>query len=292
MARKFHTLSLFLLFLTLLRTSHAGGIAIYWGQHIDEGTLYEACATRRYTHVNIAFLERFGNDRIPKLNLAGHCNPSTNSCTRIGDHIKYCQSRGITVLLSIGGGIGRYSLASREDASDFSRYLWNTFLGGTSFSRPFGDAVLDGIDFDIELGSAQNWQYLAQFLKDYHGVYLSAAPQCPFPDRLLGRALATGLFDFVWVQFYNNPACEYFNGRKYNLEKSWKQWTTAIQYGEVFLGLPAAKGAAGNGFIPAGVLTSEILQVIQDTSKYGGVMLWSRYFDERTGYSASIIDSV
>ncbi|CAK8561438.1 unnamed protein product [Lathyrus sativus] len=152
------------------------------------------------------------------------------------------------MLLSIGGGIGRYSLALVEDARDFSKYLWNTFLGGTSFSRPFGDAVLDGIDFDIELGSAQYWQYLAQYLKDYQGVYLSAAPQCPFPDRFLA----------------------------------------AIPYGEVFLRLPEA----GSAFIPTEVLTSEILQVIQHTSKYGGVMFLSRYFDDRIGYSASIIDSV
>ncbi|CAK8561437.1 unnamed protein product [Lathyrus sativus] len=135
------------------------------------------------------------------------------------------------MLLSIGGGIGRYSLALVEDARDFSKYLWNTFLGGTSFSRPFGDAVLDGIDFDIELGSAQYWQYLAQYLKDYQA---------------------------------------------------------AIPYGEVFLRLPEA----GSAFIPTEVLTSEILQVIQHTSKYGGVMFLSRYFDDRIGYSASIIDSV
>jgi len=30
--------------------------------------------------------------------------------------------------------------------------------------------------------------------------YITAAPQCPFPDAWLGNALTTGLFDFVWVQ--------------------------------------------------------------------------------------------
>lgn len=291
MAKNSHTLSLFL-FLTLVRTSYAGGIAIYWGQNGEEGSLYETCATGRYTHINIAFLSRFGKGRTPTLNLAGHCNPSTNSCTKLSHSIKYCQSRGITMFLSIGGGLGRYSLSSIEDARSFSRYLWNTFLGGTSYSRPFGDAVLDGIDFDIEIGSTKNWQHLARFLKDYNGVYLSAAPQCPFPDRFLGRALETGLFDFVWVQFYNNQACDYNKHRMNNLVSSWKHWTTTIPAWKIFLGLPAAKDAAGSGFIPANVLTSQILPLIQDTSKYGGVMLWSRYFDEWTGYSSSIIASV
>ncbi|XP_004496499.1 acidic endochitinase-like [Cicer arietinum] len=294
MAKNSHTFLpfLILLFLTLMRTSHAGGIATYWGQSSNEGTLYETCATGLYTHINIAFLNRFGNGRTPELNLAGHCNPSTNSCRKLSSDINYCQSIGIKILLSIGGGVGSYSLASIEDAKIFSTYLWNNFLGGKSSSRPLGDAVLDGIDFDIELGSTQNWQYLAQFLKEYSGVYLSGAPQCPIPDRFLGNALATGLFDFVWVQFYNNPQCEYYHGRINNLLNSWDKWTSNVPAGEIFLGLPAAERAAGSGFIPANVLTSQILPVIKDRSKYGGVMLWSRYFDKRTGYSNSIINSL
>ncbi|MED6215643.1 Endochitinase B1, partial [Stylosanthes scabra] len=86
------------------------------------------------------------------MNLAGHCNPSIlNSCTKFSAEIKGCQSKGIKVLLSIGGGIGNYSLSSIQDARNVSKFLWNTFLGGKSPSRPLGDAVLDGIDFDIEL---------------------------------------------------------------------------------------------------------------------------------------------
>jgi chitinase len=196
------------------------------------------------------------------------------------------------MLLSIGGGIGSYSLASIEDAKDVSIYLWNNFLSGESSSRPFGDAVLDGIDFDIELGSTRYWQYLAQFLKEYNGVYLSAAPQCPIPDRFLGRAIEMGLFDFVWVQFYNNRACDYSNRNKNNLVRSWNEWKTIVPIGEIFLGLPADIDAAGSGYIPADVLTSEILPIIENTSKYGGIMLWSRYYDERTDYSASITASV
>ncbi|XP_027366255.1 acidic endochitinase [Abrus precatorius] len=285
-----------LLFLTLVRTSHAGGIAIYWGQNGNEGTLSEACATGKYTHVNIAFLIKFGNGQTPEMNLAGHCNPSTNSCTKFSADIKYCQSKGIKVLLSIGGGVGSYSLASPEDARNVSKFLWNTFLGGKSSSRPLGDAVLDGIDFDIELGSTANWEHLARFLKDYSRlgkkVYLSAAPQCPFPDRFLGTALNTGLFDFVWVQFYNNPPCQYSNGNITKLVNSWNRWTSTVPAKQIFLGLPAAPAAAGSGFIPANELTSRILPVIKNSPKYGGVMLWSRFYDIQNGYSTSIISSV
>ena len=60
----------------------------------------------------------------------------------------------------------------------------------------------------------------------------------------------------------------------------------------IFLGLPAARAAAGSGFVPAEVLTSRILPVIKQSPKYGGVMLWSRFFDVQNGYSTSIIGSV
>ncbi|EXB72482.1 hypothetical protein L484_011484 [Morus notabilis] len=189
-----------LIILTLLKTSQSGGIAIYWGQSSYEGALTQACATGKYSFVNIAFLNAFGNGRKPEinLNLAGHCNPqSINGCNILSDGISYCQGCGIK----------------------------NGFLGGKSYSalRPFGNAILDGIDFDIELGSKLYWDELARYLKGYsqpgQAVYLSAAPQCPFPDRFLGNALKlnTGLFDFVWVQFCNDPSCQYRYGGINNL---------------------------------------------------------------------------
>ncbi|GLT59001.1 hypothetical protein SLA2020_318500 [Shorea laevis] len=55
-----------------------------------------------------------------------------------------------------------------------------------------------------------------------------------------------------------------------------------------FLGLPAAPAAAGSGFIPASDLTSQVLPALKDSPKYGGVMLWSKYYDDQSGYSSSI----
>jgi chitinase len=173
-----------------------------------------------------------------------------------------------------------------------ANYLWNNFLGGQSDSRPLGDAVLDGIDFDIEGGTSQHWDELAKALSEFSQqkkVYLTAAPQCPFPDAWLGTALNTGLFDYVWVQFYNNAPCEY-SGNADNLKSYWNnQWTT-IQAGQIFLGLPAAPEAAGSGYIPSDVLISDVLPSIKGSSKYGGVMLWSRSYDN--GYSLAIKSNV
>ena len=196
------------------------------------------------------------------------------------------------MFLSIEGGAGSYYLTSSEDARQVATYLWNNFLGGQSSSRPLGDAALDGIDFDIEGGSNQHSDDLARYLSGYSNkgkkVYLTSAPQCPFPDAWVGGALKTGLFDYVWVQFYNNPPCQYITGSIINLEDAWKQWTSDIPATKIFLGLPAAPAAAGSGFIPANDLTSQVLPAIKNSHKYGGVMLWSKYYNDQSGYSSAI----
>ncbi|KAJ0931776.1 putative chitinase [Helianthus annuus] len=53
-------------------------------------------------------------------------------------------------------------------------------------------------------------------------------------------------------------------------------------------GLPASPTAAGSGYIPVGDLTSKVLPAIKGSAKYGGVMLWDKYYDDQTGYSSSI----
>ncbi|KAF3432894.1 hypothetical protein FNV43_RR23996 [Rhamnella rubrinervis] len=278
-----------------VKSSRAGGIAIYWGQDVNEGTLADTCNTGNYQIVNIAFLTTFGNGQPPVLNLAGHCDQTSNTCTRFSSDIKACQEQGIKVLLSIGGDRGSSYLSSADDARQVSDYLWNNFLGGQSDSRPFGDAVLDGIDFDIESGSGQFFDELARSLNDHSQqkkVYLSAAPQCtPFPYTPLDSALKTGLFDYVWVQFYNNNPCQYAEGNTDSLLSAWNQWTGSSQAKQVFMGLPAASEAApSGGFIPEDVLNSQVLPAIKTSPNYGGVMLWSKRFDN--GYSTAIKGNV
>ncbi|GLT79711.1 hypothetical protein SLA2020_511880 [Shorea laevis] len=275
----------------------AGGIGVYWGQNGNESTLADTCATGKYNFVNIGFLATFGNGQTPMINLAGHCDPSSNGCSGLSSDIQSCQANGSKVILSIGGAAGNYSLSSADDAKQVADYLWNNFLGGNSSNRPLGDAVLDGIDFDIENSTNLHWDDLAMSLSGYSNqgkkVYLTAAPQCPFPDARLGDALKTGPFDYVWVQFYNNPPCQYTSGNTTNLVNAWNQWTQGIPATQIFLGLPAAPEAASSGgFIPVNDLTSQVLPAVKGSSKYGGVTLWSKYYDDQTGYSSSIKNAV
>uniref|UniRef100_A0A7N2MHP7 GH18 domain-containing protein n=1 Tax=Quercus lobata TaxID=97700 RepID=A0A7N2MHP7_QUELO len=186
----------------------AAGIAIYWAQNSNEVSLADNCATRNYQYVNLAFLNKFGNGQTPMLNLAGHSDPSANTCTRFSSEIKACQGQGIKVFLSLGGYDGSYTLSTADDAKQVANYLWKNYLGGH----------LNGISQQKK-------------------VYLAAAPQCPFPDTHLDTDIKTGLFDYVWVQFYNNRDCQYA-GNANDLLNSWKTWTT-VQAKQVFLGVPS-----------------------------------------------------
>ncbi|XP_078151634.1 hevamine-A-like [Carex rostrata] len=285
------TISLLLSLLTA--SAQAGSIVVYWGQNGNEGTLADTCATGNYGYVILAFLTTFGNGQTPVLNLAGHCDPSAGTCTGLTSDIQSCQSMGIKVILSLGGASGSYQLTSTSDAQNVADYLWNNYLGGSSSSRPLGSAVLDGIDFDIESGSSDYYGDLANSLKQYSSqVYLTAAPQCPYPDTYLGPALQTGIFDYVWVQFYNNAPCQYSSGDITNLVNSWNTWTSSFQVTNIFLGIPASTDAAGSGYIPPNDLTSQVLPAIQGSSKYGGIMLWNRYYDLENNYSAQVKGSV
>lgn len=92
--------------LALANGSNAGKIVIYWGQNGNEGTLAETCATRNYEYVILAFLPTFVPNQTPMINLAGHCVPQNNGCIGLSSDIKFCQGKGIKVLLSLRGDKG------------------------------------------------------------------------------------------------------------------------------------------------------------------------------------------
>ncbi|CAL9131071.1 unnamed protein product [Musa textilis] len=268
--------------------------AVYWGQNAYEGSLRETCATGYYKYVLLSSLNRFGHGRIPQLNLAGHCDSTNGGCTFLSSDIISCQQDyNVKVMLSLGGPYGNYRLASRKDARNVAYHVWNSYLSYSSTDRPLGNSALDGIDFDIERGSIDHWDDLARFLSAYstpdRKVYLSAAPQCSMPDYYLQAAIDTGLFDYVWVQFYNNY-CEYSPDDVGTFVQAWNQWTST-SVSKVFLGLPASPEAAESGYIPPDDLINNVIPFVKSSPNYGGVMLWNRYFDLINGYSPLVNSS-
>jgi chitinase len=66
------------------------------------------------------------------------------NCKKLASDIRTCQAKGKLVTLSLGGAAGNVSFSGDGQAKDFADTIWDLFLGGSSDTRPFGSAVLDG----------------------------------------------------------------------------------------------------------------------------------------------------
>ncbi|KAK9763475.1 Chitinase 2 [Basidiobolus ranarum] len=279
-------------------------LVVYWGQNSFGGSgggpsgwqmnLADYCRDDTIDVIPVAFLNTFfGKGGLPQLNLANTCNPSNSAmfpnsellhCPSVGDDIKFCQSRGKSIILSLGGAGGSYGFQDDNQARDFADQIWNLFLGGESNTRPFDNAVLDGVDLDIEGGGPTGYiafidQLRSHYKEDASKKYLiTGAPQCVYPDAQLGSALNNAWFDLVFVQFYNNPCgLQYYdNYRAWNFG-IWDYWATHISHNpdvKVFIGAPAAPKAAGSGYVSIEELKTISQETRDKYTSFGGVMFW------------------
>lgn len=84
-------------------------------------------------------------------------------CTSLATDITTCQSKGKIITLSLGGATGSVGFTGDAQAETFAQTIWDDYFEGTSSTRPFGSAVLDGIDLDIESGSSSYTAFLTKF---------------------------------------------------------------------------------------------------------------------------------
>lgn len=61
-------------------------------------------------------------------------------------------SKGETILLSFGGAQENHGFINDPADQPFADIFWKFYDGGSSNTRPFGDAILDDFDLDIERG--------------------------------------------------------------------------------------------------------------------------------------------
>ena len=184
-------------------------------------------------------------------------------CPNIGQQIRYCQKKRKIVLISLGGAEGVNGFNTSAEAKAFATTIWNMFLGGSSKLRPFDTAVLDGIDLNIENGSPKYYSDFVQSLRALMSVdttkryFLTGAPQCPFPDPYMGPITKGSVlgdmakeFDFLYVQFYNNPC--YLGAVEFTTTLNlWLNFAiqTKVNYGKsplIFIGLPSHPRASIN----------------------------------------------
>ncbi|KAJ2337294.1 Chitinase 2 [Coemansia sp. RSA 2681] len=254
-----------------------------------EGSLASYCQDATFDVINISFVTNFNLTGLPVLNHAFHCETVFNGtntlhCPDIGADIKLCQANGKKIVLSLGGGnIYTYGLSSAADGQAFADTIWNMFLGGSSAYRPYDDAVLDGVDLDIESGEHTGYpafinQLRSRFSSAPKQYLISATPQCVYPDANLGSTLSSAWMDNTYVQFYNNP-CNLANiGNRWNFDyASWDKLTkaNANPNARMYVGLPAGTGAAGNGYLDLPTLQANLMALYTNyTASFGGIMLW------------------
>ena len=116
--------------------------------------------------------------------------------------------------------------------------------------------------------------------KSQKKFYLTAAPQCPFPDQNVGTILNNVALDTVFVQFYNNPQCRlnaFLNGQAQGFNfKKWDQWACTMAKNKkvkVLVGALASQDAAGSGYVDGDQLRA-IVKYSQKFKSLGGVMIW------------------
>jgi chitinase len=112
--------------------------------------------------------------------------------------------------------------------------------------------------------------------------FLTAAPQCPYPDAADNDMLSGAVFfDAIWVQFYNNycglqsfaPDSSVQNNFNFHTWDNWAKTVSKNPAIEVLLGVPGSPGAAGSGYVTGSILAS-IITYCGQFSSFGGVMIW------------------
>ncbi|KAI0696937.1 glycoside hydrolase superfamily [Cytidiella melzeri] len=280
-------------------------LAVYWGQDgaNSQQRLSFYCQDDTIDIIPLAFLYIFrGEGGEPVIDFANTCNqwddpvfPGTdlaNCQSAMASDIQTCQSKGKLVTLSLGGATGQVGFSSDSQAETFATQVWNLFLGGTSSTRPFGKVVLDGIDLDIESGTPAHYAAFVNKIRSLSAptgksYYITAAPQCPYPDVYIGAALNAAPFDAVFVQFYNNY-CGLDAPDEYNLA-TWDNWAktqSANKNVKVFIGAAASKDAAGTGYVDSTTLANYAADAQAKYSSFGGVMMW----DADTAYNNGQFD--
>ncbi|KAI0789960.1 glycoside hydrolase superfamily [Abortiporus biennis] len=279
-------------------------LAVYWGQDGagSQQDLSFYCEDDTINVIPLAFLYIFrGPGGDPVVDLGDQCadwsSPvfsGTNlaNCPSMATQIKACQSKGKLVTLSLGGATGQVGFSSDSQAQTFADQIWNLFLGGSSSTRPFGSVILDGVDLDIESGTAAHYAAFVNRIRSHASgtskkYYITAAPQCPYPDAFIGDALNAASFDAVYVQFYNNY-CGLDQPSDYNFA-TWDNWAktkSANKNIKVYIGAPGSPDAAGEGYVDATTLANYVKSAQQKYSSFGGVMLW----DADSAYSNNRFD--
>lgn len=302
-------------------SSSSTNIAIYWGQNsYGQGTgslaqqrLSYYCANTEFNIIPLAFLTTIANPSLNFANAGNNCTAISGSnlfsCPQLEADITACQNTyGKTILLSVGGSTyseGGFSTSAA--AVSAATNIWSIFgpNTGASVPRPFGNAVINGFDFDFE-STVSNMPAFANQLRSLmtastastgQKYLLTAAPQCPYPDAADGPMLGGAVsFDAIFVQFYNNycdmPSFTIGSSTQNNFNfATWDNWAKTVSLNpnvKVFLGIPGNTGA-GAGY-ESGTTLQDVITYCKEYTSFGGVMIWdASQVYANSGFLASVV---
>ncbi|KAI0715836.1 glycoside hydrolase superfamily [Cerioporus squamosus] len=273
-------------------------IAMYWGQKSKSYLpLAELCKNPNVNIVPIGFVNNyFPNNSSMGFNMADNCDAEHFACQALESDIQSCQQQGKIMLISLGGGDQKtaWQFADKDQAQAFATLLYNSFLGGNDpkVTRPFGKAVLDGIDIDLENGNSDHFdemiaavQAAAKSKGDSKKYWVTGAPQCHRDDNTgeahLETALKTVAFDALYIQFYNNDCGldPHADMSQYNFGvwHDFMQSNGVNKATKLFIGAPA-NSSEGSHYVDSPVLQKYIEATWANySSVFGGVMLWDAY---------------
>ncbi|KAI9361704.1 glycoside hydrolase superfamily [Zopfochytrium polystomum] len=284
-----------------------------WGQDktVSGGgqlDLQEYCRTRNLDRVHIAYASVFGSSAafgadntdgvVVDLTTKGRFNSSADagaasgvfargsdgSSPRIERDIRFCQAAGVKVIITLGGPGGDYGLQQGQGAA-VGRRLYDLFLNKDSpipsENRPFGAAVLNGFELDLE-NKRPSPEYATLvttiFQLSQRQALFFATPKCSdtdgasnYGDLLTSRGVST-----LPVRFFDDPTCSV---GKSGFSKAVTQWASsrAVSRGSLKfeLGVAAAATDASDG-VPqsASALQSAVSTARTGKSNFGGVMIW------------------
>ncbi|KAK7032983.1 carbohydrate-binding module family 5 protein [Favolaschia claudopus] len=274
--------------------SRSDNLVVYWGQNSYgarnpgdtanwQKTISTYCQDTVINAIPIAFVDVFfSTGGLPDLNLANICNnvdsgafPGTGlaNCQFLEAGIKACQAAGKIVTLSIGGASGAATFSSDAQGTQFADTIWNLFLGGSSSTRPFGSAVLDGVDLDIEGGGSTGFVAFVRQLRthtnsaskpEYHIEYWF---RCALCTEILKNTICARTDE-------NESAVgNYPSSWNYADWDNWAKNTSPNKNIKIFVGAPAS-ASAGSGFASAATLGQIASATRAQYSSFGGIMLW------------------
>jgi chitinase len=233
--------------------------------------------------------------KAPTLNLASlHCNatfkvkfPDLLNCSDIGKDIKTCQGKGKKVMLTLGGPNATFE--SPHQAGDFARIMWQMFLGGSNVSlvRPFGDAILDGIELDIQDYRLNGYdvfvrslRYIIDHNQNKTKYYISAKVSCADNStELISHLLSQRSLHFITLHLYCSP-CHYA-GPPYdsNFTYIWSYWENIVNNLQIQIFLSLIAESIDDCQCIDRDNTAHLLKLVSKTASFGGVMIWDSSCD-------------